>query len=250
MDISPTSFEELIGYRFGDRALLDQALTHRSHTQESAEVSSHNERLEFLGDAVLGLVVSESLVARFPAAAEGELTKLKAYLVSAANLISVARRLELGRFLHLGRGEELSGGREKKALLVDGLEALIAAVFLDGGLPAARRFCEQHILTEAAFEAAADHSESGNFKSALQELLQQQKLPSPSYRVVREAGPPHSRQFEVELRVGSLFSSRAEGSTKKSAEQSAARLALDHFLAQQKPPLDSQIDETPRRDDP
>jgi ribonuclease-3 len=249
MDTSSTSIEDLIGYRFGDRALLDQALTHRSHTQEAAEVPPHNERLEFLGDAVLGLVVSENLVARFPGAAEGQLTKLKAYLVSAASLEIAARALDVGRYLHLGRGEELSGGRQKKALLVDALEALLAAVFLDGGLPAARRFCEQHILTAAAFEVAAQHSESGNFKSALQEFLQQQKLPKPMYHVVRESGPDHSRKFEIELRVGGLFSSRAERSTKKSAEQEAARLALDHFLAQELP-LKSQIDETPNRNGP
>jgi ribonuclease-3 len=243
MDTSPTSIEDLIGYHFADRALLEQALTHRSHTQEAAEIPPHNERLEFLGDAVLGLVVSENLVARFPTAAEGPLTKLKAYLVSAANLEIAARALDLGRHLHLGRGEELSGGREKKALRVDALEALIAAVFLDGGLPAARSFCEQHILTEEAFAVAAHHSESGNFKSALQEFLQQQKLPKPTYHVVRESGPDHNRTFEIELQVGSLFSSQAEGSTKKSAEQDAARLALDHFLAQEPPP-DRQIDET------
>jgi ribonuclease-3 len=244
MDTSSTPIEDLIGYRFADRALLDQALTHRSHTQEAAGVPPHNERLEFLGDAVLGLVASENLVARFPDAAEGQLTKLKAYLVSAASLEIASRALGVGRYLHLGRGEDLSGGREKRALLVDALEALIAAVFLDGGLAAAQRFCEQHILTAAAFEAAAQHSETGNFKSALQEFLQQRKLPKPSYHVVRESGPDHNRKFEIELRVGDLFSSRAEGSTKKSAEQEAARLALDHFSAQD-PRVNSQINETP-----
>ncbi len=249
MDTSPAPIEDLIGYRFVDSALLDQALTHRSHTQEAPEVRPHNERLEFLGDAVLGLVVSENLVGRLPGAAEGQLTKLKAYLVSSANLEIAARSLDLGRHLHLGRGEELSGGREKKALLVDALEALIAAVFLDGGLTAARHLCERHILTESAFQAAALHSDSGNFKSALQEFLQQQKLPKPEYEVVREIGPDHIRRFEIELRVGGLFSSRAEGSTKKSAEQEAARLALDHFLTQTPPPR-GQIEETPRQNGP
>ena len=244
MDTTTPEIERIAGYSFRNRALLEEALTHRSRAQESA-TPIHNERLEFLGDAVLGLIVGERLVEIYPVASEGQLTKLKAYIVSAANLVEVGRALDLGKFLRLGRGEDLSGGREKKTLLVDGLEALLAAIYLDGGIEAARRFCRQHILTDTALAAATGQSEAGNFKSGLQEWLQQQRLPTPSYKVVRESGPPHDRRFHVELRVGTLFTSQAEGSTKKSAEQTAAQAALEHFQREALALRAEQIVETP-----
>jgi ribonuclease-3 len=240
MDTTTPEIERIAGHSFRNRALLEEALTHRSSAQESA-TPLHNERLEFLGDAVLGLIVGERLVEIYPAASEGRLTKLKSYIVSAANLVEVGRALDLGKFLRLGRGEDLSGGREKKTLLVDGLEALLAAIYLGGGIEAARRFCRRHILTETALAAA----EADNFKSALQEWLQQQRLPTPSYKVVRESGPPHDRRFHVELRVGTLFTSQAEGSTKKSAEQTAAQAALEHFQREAQALRAEQIVETP-----
>ncbi len=221
-----SALEKRIGYGFRAPECLQQALTHRSYTQESPEAQPDNERLEFLGDAVLGLIVSERLIAAFPGYPEGRLTQLKASLVSAVNLVEVARRLQLGDYLYLGRGEELSGGRQKKALLVDALEALIAAIYLDGGAQAAAEFVDHSILSEEAI-AAADHNlEAHNYKSALQELLQASKLAPPKYRVIDEAGPPHHRTFTIELRIGDAFLGQAEGSTKKEAEQEVARQAL------------------------
>lgn len=223
------ALQERIHHRFGNPGLLEHALSHRSYAQEASGGRPHNERLEFLGDAVLGFVVSKSLMDRFPSYTEGQLTKLKAFLVSAAHLVEVARRLSLGESLLLGIGEERSGGREKKALLVDTFEAVIAAVYLDGGLEPARQFVESHVLTEEALREANDNLEIDNFKSALQELLQGRKLPTPGYQIVSQSGPPHRRTFTIELRVGRLFSATAQGSTRKAAEQETARQALEYF---------------------
>ena len=221
--------EERLGHHFGDRGLLEHALTHRSYSQEASGNCPQNERLEFLGDAVLGFVVSQGLMERFPEYSEGQLTKLKAFLVSAAHLIGVAREMNLGESLRLGRGEERSGGRAKKALLVDALEAVIAAVYLDSGLETVRRFVDCHILTAQALEDADANLALDNYKSALQELLQGRKLPAPAYRIVSQSGAPHRRTFTVELRVGTLFSASAKGKTKKAAEQATARQALRFF---------------------
>lgn len=224
-----SSLQNAIEYQFVVADHLRHALTHRSHAQESADEKPHNERLEFLGDAVLGFVVSERLIERFPAYPEGKLTKIKAYLVSSANLVKVASELDIGSYLYLGRGEELSGGRAKKALLVDTLEALIAAIYLDGGLDAAERFVDRVILTEEAVALADLNFEADNYKSTLQELLQGAKLPTPSYRIVEEAGPPHRRTFTIELVVADLVRTTAQGSTKKAAEQKAACIALQRI---------------------
>jgi ribonuclease-3 len=224
-----STLQDVIEYHFRVPFHLQHALTHRSHSQESPEEKPHNERLEFLGDAVLGFVVSERLIDRFPSYPEGKLTKIKAYLVSSANLVKVAQELDLGAYLHLGRGEELSGGRMKKALLVNTLEALIAAIYLDGGMEGAAHFVDRVILTADAVAAADVNFEADNYKSVLQELLQGEKLPAPAYRIAQEAGPPHQRTFTIELVVGELFRTWAKGSTKKAAEQEAARLALGHF---------------------
>ncbi len=229
------ALEERIGYRFGDPGLLEHALSHRSHAQEASGDRPHNERLEFFGDAVLGFIVSKSLMDRFPSYTEGQLTKLKAFLVSAAHLVEVARRLSLGESLLLGIGEERSGGRDKKALLVDTLEAVIAAIYLDGGLEAAREFVERQVLTDGALREADENLEIDNFKSALQELLQGRKLPTPCYQIVSQSGPPHRRTFTVELRVGKLFSAAAQGSTRKAAEQETARQGLEFFGGDREP---------------
>ena len=221
--------EQSIGYRFRDGELLAQSLTHRSHAQTPREVDSNNERLEFLGDSVLGLVVSQRLVERFPESPEGHLTKLKASLVRAENLVEVARRLKLGAYLRVGRGEEITGGRNKKGLLEDALEALIAAIYLDGGLEAASNFLDRTVLTDAALEAAKDNLAIDNYKSALQEYLQARALPPPEYVVVDEAGPPHRKTFTMEVRAGGA-TTRAEGGSKKLAEQKAAQLALERLL--------------------
>ena len=228
--------EAAIGHVFGDRELLERALTHKSHAHEQngdvsgapRDPSGDNEQLEFLGDSILGFVASEYLVRRNPEAPEGRLSKLKAHLVSAAHLHEAAQALELGNFLFLGRGEEMSGGREKKALLADALEALIAAIYLDAGLSPARNFIESRVLAlfdelgEGVPSAATDH------KSALQETAQALKLPPPRYVIVAEDGPEHSKTFTVEVRVGKDWVSQAQGTSKKAAGQKAAQ----HILQQ------------------
>ena len=224
--------EETIGYRFGKRELLEQAVTHSSYSQAPAP-SSNNERLEFLGDSILGFIVSERLSAQFPDRPEGELTKLRASLVSAANLVKVAEILDMGAYLWLGRGEESSGGREKKTLLVNAFEALVAAVYLDGGIEAAGQLVSKTVLTDTALQGAVENLALDNNKSALQELLQASRLPTPVYEPVEELGAPHSKVFTIEVRVGKLFSARGEGSSKKSAEQQAAGLALEFFRSHQ-----------------
>ncbi len=216
-----------IGYRFTDADRLVHALTHRSFASEAGRPGRHNERLEFLGDAVLGLAAARRLYERFPDCAEGRLSKIKAGLVSAAALHGVARRIGLGRFLQLGGAEEGSGGREKKGLLVDALEALIAAVYLDGGLAAAERLIDRLILSPKAIEGVESNLATDNAKSTLQEILQGKGEPLPVYRVVEEIGPPHQRRFRVELTVNDCFRTAGEGSTKREAEQRAALEALD-----------------------
>lgn len=216
--------EQTIGYSFRNRALLVQALTHRSHAQESAGAngSGPNEQMEFLGDAILGFLVSEALVERLPDCAEGRLSKLKAHLVSSAHLHSVAQAIELGRFLLLGKGEEQSGGRTKKTLQVDALEALVAAVYLDGGLEVVRRFVQRHILDSVHW----DQMQPVDYKSELQEFLQGRREPPPRYVVVRERGPEHHKIFTVEIRLRGEELAQAEGDSKKAAQQAAAQLAL------------------------
>ncbi len=223
------ALEAAIGYRFASRDLLRQSLTHRSYTAQPRLADGHYERLEFLGDSILGFLVSEHLVECFPESPEGQLTKLKAFLVRAENLVCVARGLDLGGYVILGQGEEAAGGRDKKGLLEDALEALIAAVYLDGGIDAARAFVRRAILTDDALAAAEENLPLDNFKSALQEFLQARKLPAPLYEVAEEAGPPHRRTFTIEVSIGGLVCERADGASKKEAGQEAARLALDRI---------------------
>jgi ribonuclease III len=232
------SLEDRIGYRFTDAGLLRRALTHSSFVNEQnygADSSDlHNEQLEFLGDAVLGLIASETLVSRFPAYREGRLSQLKHHIVSAVHLYEVARGLEIGRYLRLGRGEECSGGREKKTLVADALEALIAALYLDGGMTAARAFVLDFVLAAAGpgfgVQEKAPASEIVDYKSALQELARARGLPLPRYTIVRELGPAHARMFTVEVRLGQELSATGDGLTKKSAAQQAARGVYDELL--------------------
>ncbi|HTW63217.1 MAG TPA: ribonuclease III [Bryobacteraceae bacterium] len=219
------ALEAELGHSFTDRELLIRALTHRSSAYERASASvADNEQLEFLGDAVLGFVVSDALVSAHPEYPEGKLSKLKAHLVSASHLHEVAVRLNLGEHLLLGRGEEMSGGREKKALLADALEAVIAALYLDGGIGPARRFILQQVVGES--DPLGESSPVADYKSALQELAQSLKLPQPRYAIVEEHGPEHAKMFLVEARVGRDWVSRAEGMSKKSAGQKAAQEIL------------------------
>ena len=225
--------EAAIGHHFRARDLLRRALTHKSlvceQTPGVTHVHSDNEQLEFLGDAVLGFLVSETLVDRYPDLPEGRLSKIKAHVVSATHLYDVARRIDLGDYLYLGRGEEMSGGRAKRALLANAVEAVIAALYLDGGAATARCFVDLYVLAglDAADYAACDTMD--DFKSALQEAAQARKLPQPRYAIVKERGPEHSKTFTVEVRVGREYAAQAEGDSKKSAGQNAARLVLDQM---------------------
>jgi ribonuclease-3 len=227
--------EQDLGHRFRDPALLARALTHSSHTHEAMgrETGYDNEQLEFLGDSVLGFLVSARLVETYPQYPEGRLSKWKAHLVSATHLVQTARALRLGEYLQLGRGEELSGGRTKRALLANAVEAVIAALYLDGGIDAARRFVERHIIGDALDRTEPRDELFEDYKSALQEWLQAAKMPQPRYLVVQERGPQHHKTFTIEVRIGSDLSVQAEGPAKKAAAQEAARLALEHLRRQQ-----------------
>src|SRR5882724_2120573 len=239
------NLEKVLGHVFASPGLLQQALTHSSQAREAeaarpeaAERAKDNEQLEFLGDAVLGLVATEELFTRFPQFSEGQLSKLRAHLVSKNHLINVAERLELGHYLRLGRGEEKSGGRSKTALLVDALEAILAAIYLDGGLEVARDFVLRNVIVPELqrMERGGGTLPVTDFKSALQEAVQSLGLAQPAYVMVEESGPEHSKTFTVEARLNTKsgkdaeFVGRAQGSTKKTAEQDAARQLLT-FLA-------------------
>ena len=216
-----------VGYRFRDRGLLEHALTHRSRVAEDLSGGVHdNESLEFLGDAVLGLVIADMLYRQFPQHDEGQKSKLKAAVVSTQSLARHAERLSLGEHLLLGRGEEKTGGRFKQALLADTYEALIAALYLDGGIEAAGAFLRRE------FQASIDEAEGSevlgrDYKSALQERLQSKGLALPEYRLAGQEGPDHMKIFRVEVVVAGETLASATGKAKKEAEQEAARLALE-----------------------
>jgi ribonuclease-3 len=216
--------ERALNYRFQRVELLNQALTHKSYVHEKREPGQHNERLEFLGDAVLGLVISDYCYGRFADLTEGELSKLRASLVNESNLAKIARRLELGSYLLVGRGEELTGGRAKASLLADTLEAVLAAIYLDSSLVEVyqvvlRRFQEE--LETILHEGHKD------YKSDLQEYTQEKFGCTPAYVVVREHGPDHQKVFEVELAVCGKLRGSGVGRSKKEAEQEAARQVLE-----------------------
>lgn len=222
--------EVRLGYHFEDRDWLVQALSHRSlRSRASASAPlMDNERLEFLGDAILGFVVSDVLCLLFPRLSEGKLSRIKANLVNRRRLRQVAEQLELGRYLRLGPGEEKTGGRHKQAILANAVEAVVAAIFRDGGLAATRRFVEQFFLRELQ-ESNVEPLARADFKSALQEYLQGRRLPSPRYHMADTHGPEHRKSFVVELWVGEQCLGRGQGPTKKSAEQQAAHQALERL---------------------
>ena len=242
------SLERALGHKFEQEHLLVQALTHSSlaHEFQLSEVGKtdqpspeDNEQMEFLGDAVIGLLVAESLYKRFPELSEGELTRLRSALVSRKHLGQVAARLRLGKYLRLGKGEERSGGRKKGALLANCMEAVIAALYLDAGLETTRAFVEQEIITPSVMELQKELLEGrsiGDHKSALQEYLQAQKGSQPVYVVKAESGPDHRKRFTVEVRLAdngthSKALARGTGTTKKKAEQEAARRALEKLVS-------------------
>lgn len=220
-----TDFESRIGYKFQRRDLLTRAITHKSYSHEAKhEDSRHNETFEFLGDSVLGFVIGDLLFRHFAELDEGALSKMKAYLVSAPILAGKARQFGMGDVLLLGVGEEKTGGRKKDSLLANLFEAMIAAVYIDGGIEAARKLIEDSF----AKDIAAIDSEDllfHDYKTALQELAQGKGLPLPEYTVVDEVGPDHDKTFVVEVKIGSQ-AARGEGSSKKEAQQQAARHAL------------------------
>jgi len=223
------SLQRAIGYRFRDRGLLEHAMTHTSRANEDVSGGvADNEAMEFLGDALLGFIVADVLFRDFPEFDEGEKSKTKAALVSTATLARQAERLQLGDHLLLGRGEEKTGGRRKQALLADGYEALIAAVYLDGGVEHARAFIAREFAPLFA-EVRRDGVSGQDYKSALQELLQSRDMPLPEYRLVGTLGPDHRKLFEIEVLVKGERLAVATGPSKKEAEQDAARLALEEL---------------------
>jgi ribonuclease-3 len=226
--------ESILGHQFRDPQWLLQALMHSSRIPErtAEEPAESNEKLEFLGDAVLELVVSEELVREFPDWSEGQLSKSRARLVNATAISLSAQRLGIGKYLRLGRGEEKTGGRNKPALLADAYEALIAAVYLDGGLEAARGFVRRS-LVEGAITVEAERLGHTDHKSALQEFLQSRGMSPGAYHVIAETGPDHQKTFRVEVRIAGQVSAAGCGKTKKEAEQSAAIAALIQLGAEE-----------------
>jgi ribonuclease-3 len=225
----PASFS--INYQFHDRALLDEALTHKSYVNErKSQARRHNERLEFLGDAALSLIISEYLAGQYPQLSEGALSKLKAGLVSETSLAAAARRLDLGAHLRLGRGEELSKGREKPSLLADALEAVIAAIYLDGGLEASRVFTLDALGDELSRIGSPQTKPGGDdYKTRFQEWCQQRYEALPRYVLVNESGPDHQKCFTVEVEIEGKVAGSGLGYSKKEAEQMAARQALENI---------------------
>jgi ribonuclease-3 len=223
-----SGFEERIGHRFARHELLTRALTHKSYSHEAKQDDVRdNETFEFLGDSVLGFVIGDLLFQRFPQVDEGALSKIKAYLVSATSLASKAREYGMGDVIYLGVGEEKSGGRKKDSLLANLFEAVIAAIYLDGGIEPARALIERSFKDDIE-RIDSDDLLFHDYKTALQELAQGRGLPLPEYTVIGEVGPDHDKRFIVEVKVGSL-TKRGEGTSKKEAQQQAAKHALREF---------------------
>lgn len=231
-----SALEERLGYRFRHTELLERALTHRSLANEDATGGiMDNESLEFLGDAVLGFTIADALFRRFPEYDEGQKSKIKSMLVSTPTLARLSRQLEFGEFLMLGRGEEKTGGRRKQALLADTCEAVIAAIYVDGGIDEARAFIMRHFAPLLDEVRRPDYG-GRDHKSALQEYLQGHDFPLPEYHVASESGPDHRKLFLVEVRVRGEIIGQAQGRSKKEAEQDAARLALEKLTLESAAP--------------
>jgi len=221
--------DEALGIGFHDPGLLRQALYHRSYLNEAEEDTESNERLEFLGDAVLGLVVSEKLYRDYPGLSEGSLSQIRASLVRWDTLARAAQRIHLGEYLVLGKGEEMSGGRDRPSNLACALEALIGAAFLDGGLPRARKLVLR--LLKEDLEEIAERGASADSKSQLQHVAQTRWHEIPQYRLVSSEGPDHAKLFTVEVLAGQRVLGRGQGRSKKQAELNAARQALETLAA-------------------
>jgi ribonuclease-3 len=226
-------FQRHTGIRFRELEFLDQAFTHRSFANELGETAENNERLEFLGDSVLGLVVSEYLYETLPDQPEGELARIKSFVVSEASLSEIARGLRVDNFILIGRGEEYSGGRSKKAILADCLEAIIGAYYLDSGFPAAQRFVHTMLIPE--INKVLEDRHAKDYKTLLQEHVQKRMKTYPRYRVVQKTGPDHDRTFWIEVHIGDRSFGAGKGKNKKEAEQEAARLAYEAMHVADKP---------------
>ena len=214
-------FQKIIGYRFQNEKLLKQALTHSSYANEKHMKDMDNERLEFLGDAVLELITSEFLFQNYPKLSEGDLTKMRASLVCEPTLAACTLQIRLGEFVYLGKGEELTGGRERKSILSDALEAVIGAIYLDGGFTNAKELVFRFILTDIEHKQLFFDS-----KTILQEFVQGNCTEMLNYRLLEESGPDHNKNFTVEVRIGEKAIATGFGHTKKAAEQEAAYQAL------------------------
>ena len=216
------SLEKEIGYVFKKRSLLKQAVTHRSYANENRGSGPFNERLEFLGDAVLSLISADFLYKKFPSMAEGDLTKLRSSLVCTASLSEYARRIKLGDYLLLGKGELATGGNERDSNLENAFEALIAAVYLDGGIDKARRF----VLRFLDDSVETHHISFKDYKTKLQEIVQESHEETLNYVITKESGPDHDKRYEVEVHLNSNMIGKGKGRSKKQAEQEAAKQAL------------------------
>lgn len=226
----PTELQEVIGFPFDDDSLLREALVHRSYLNENPSFpSADNQRLEFLGDALLDFVAGDYLYRRYPKMREGELTSLRAALVKEETLARFAQALGLGRYLYLGRGEEESGGRERPSLLADAFEALVGALYLDGGLKPAESFILRFLEPET--EQIVAQGELRDYKSLFQEEAQRRFQSTPLYRTIDERGPDHNKVFTVEVLIEEKLCGRGEGTTKQAAEQEAARQALEKIAS-------------------
>ena len=220
--------ETAIGYRFKNIMLLQNALTHSSYANEHWHDSlKSNERLEFLGDSVLGMVVAEYLYRNFPGRPEGELTRMRADMVCETSLARIAEQIDLGKHLLLGHGEEQSGGRNRPSILADAVESVIAASFLDGGMAAAEDFIRRFVLCNVPESKLTNQ----DYKTALQELVQQKKNQQLAYRLTGESGPDHNKEFTVEVTLNDTVVGSGVGSSKKRAEQDAARVAMEALLS-------------------
>ena len=219
--------ESALGYRFHNVALLQNALAHSSYANERWHNSLlSNERLEFLGDSVLGMLVAEYLYRNFPDRPEGELTRMRADMVCEQTLAAAANKIGIGEHLMLGHGEERLGGRNRNSILADAMESVIAACFLDGGIQAALKVVQQFILVEVPVKKL----HNADYKTALQELVQQKKNQVLSYKLVGESGPDHDKQFSVQVLLNGKVVGQGNGTSKKRAEQDAARVAIENLF--------------------
>lgn len=222
--------ETALGYKFQNITLLQNALTHSSYANERWRDSlASNERLEFLGDSILGMITAEYLYRTFPKRPEGELTRIRADLVCETTLAKIANQLQVGSYLLLGKGEEQGGGRSRPSILADAMESILAAAYLDGGFPAARQLVHRFLLADVP----AEHLRNVDYKTLLQELVQQQKNQVLQYTLTGESGPDHAKEFQVEVTLNGTVVGAGSGSSKKRAEQNAAHQAILHLFPEQ-----------------